>query len=111
MKYIDDQCWTHATSQKAIAAEPVGNNHFNNIGQQGDHVHENSDGGSGEETEAGAGEPEDAQKHSSKLPSASELRAINEARNLYKNNRFKAQVRFLFHGLVFLYILCSCFYS
>jgi hypothetical protein len=33
-----------------------------------------------------------AQGRSSRLPSASEIRAINEARNLYKSNTFRAQV-------------------
>ncbi|KAF8513050.1 Nrap protein [Gautieria morchelliformis] len=40
----------------------------------------------------GVGDQGHAEKHSSKLPSASELRAINEARTLHKSNTFKAQL-------------------
>ncbi|KAF8528430.1 Nrap protein [Hysterangium stoloniferum] len=36
-----------------------------------------------------------AQPHNSKLPSASELRAINEASNLYRSNTFRAQANLL----------------
>ena len=63
--------------------------------QRGPHAHENSDGEeeAGNETnhEDEVEECENPQNHSSNLPSASELRAINEARNLYKSNTYKAQ--------------------
>jgi hypothetical protein len=58
------------------------------------------------------GGPDHGEKHSSKLPSASELRAINEARNLYKSNTFKAQASFSPRGTpLSIYISCSSFCS
>lgn len=40
-------------------------------------------------------EPQTEQDRSGRLPSTSEIRAINEARHLYKSNTFKAQVSIL----------------
>lgn len=100
-----DRFSAHFMIQKLFVGEAVEVDATHNAEPAENSDNQDEDLSSDEEDEEDIGKEnahEDTQKHSKKLPSANELRMINETRTLYKSNIFRAQACF------FLMWLCVC---